>query len=67
MATIKKCDICGKPFDFGFNISTRLQKQSGVLSAEEILKYMYEIKEWDICINCYFKFKKIAGEYKNAY
>ena len=63
MATVKKCDICGKTFDFGFRISVNLQ---GGMTFTNIAGYREEIGNKDICKECFFKMKKIAGVYKNA-
>ena len=63
MATIKKCDICGKTFDFGFRISVNLK---GGMSFTNISKYRYELGDKDICLKCYKKMKKIAEVYSNA-
>lgn len=63
MAIIKKCDICGKTFDFGFSVDVNLQ---GGMSFTNIAEYRGELGNKDVCKECFYKLKKIAGGYKNA-
>ena len=61
MATVKKCDYCGKEFDYGFLITINLQ---GGQSFTNIAADGFEIGNKDLCRDCYYEIKEIAAKNK---
>lgn len=55
MAKLRKCDMCGKEFDYGFLIDIKTQ---GGMSFTDIAEDRFEIGEKDICKECYYKVKR---------
>lgn len=52
----RKCDICGKEFDYGFLVDVKLQGGRDFLNVAED---RFEIGEKDICRDCYYGLKKM--------
>lgn len=61
MATIKKCDYCGKEFSSGFLITINLQ---GGQSFTDITTDRFEIGNKDLCRDCYYEIKEIVAKNK---
>ena len=57
MSAIRKCDVCGENFDFGFLIDVSLQ---GGMDFLNIAKYRCDIGKQDICENCFYKMKNMS-------
>lgn len=57
MSKTTKCDICGKTFDRGFLIDVRSQ---GGYSFTDIASDRFELRERDVCRECYYKIKEMA-------
>lgn len=56
MSTLKKCDACGKVFDYGFTIDVRIQ---GGVDFVNIAEDRFEIGKKDVCKNCYYMAQKM--------
>ena len=56
MSISKKCDVCGKDFDFGFSVDVSLQ---GGTSFTNIAEHRFELGQKDVCTDCYYMTKKI--------
>ncbi len=61
MATVKKCDYCGKEFDYGFLITVNLQ---GGQSFTNVADDRFEIGNKDLCKGCYYEIKEIVAKNK---
>ncbi len=57
MATVKRCDCCGKEFDYGFLVSVDIQ---GGYDFKNVVDDRLEVDNKDICRECYYKFKKLC-------
>ena len=57
MSVLRKCDICGKEFDFGFSVGVSLQGGCDFLN---VAKYRFDIGKQDICEDCFYKIKNMA-------
>ena len=57
MSVIRKCDVCGKKFNFGFLIGVSLQ---GGMDFTDIAKYRFDIGNQDICEDCFYKIKNMS-------
>lgn len=57
MSVIRKCDICGENFNFGFSIDVSLQ---GGMDFMNISQYRFDIGKQDICENCFYKIKNMS-------
>ena len=57
MSVIRKCDVCGKDFDFGFSVDVSLQ---GGMDFTNIAKYRFDIGKQDICEDCFYKIKNMS-------
>lgn len=59
MGIVRKCDICGETFDYGFSVDVNIQ---GGMSWTNVSEDRFEIKRNDICKSCYYKVKKIVTD-----
>ena len=55
MSVLRKCDICGKEFDFGFSLAVSLQ---GGADFTNIADHRFELGQKDVCVDCYYSIKK---------
>ena len=55
MSVLRKCDICGKEFNFGFSVGVYLQGGTDFMN---IAKYRFDIGKQDVCEDCFYKIKK---------
>lgn len=62
MSVLRKCDICGKEFDFGFSVGVSLQGGTDFLN---IAKYRFDIGKQDICEECFKQIKNMSNSLKN--
>lgn len=63
MSKIVKCDICGKTFDRGFLIDVRSQ---GGYAFTDIACDRFELRERDICRECYYKIKEMTSTIRGS-
>ena len=57
MSVLRKCDICGKEFDFGFSVGVSLQGGCDFLN---VAKYRFDIGKQDLCEDCFYKIKNMS-------
>ena len=62
MSVLRKCDICGKEFNFGFSVGVSLQ---GGTDFVNIAKYRFDIGKQDICEECFEQIKNMSNSLKN--
>lgn len=55
--TVKKCDCCGKEFDYGFIVNVNVSKRYDYMN---YIDDIFETGNRDICRECYYKFKKLC-------
>ena len=62
MSVLRKCDICGKEFNFGFSVGVSLQ---GGTDFVNIAKYRFDIGKQDICEECFCKIKNMSNSLRD--
>lgn len=56
MSVSRKCEVCGKEFDFGFSVDVSF---IGDMSFTDIAKHRFELGIKDVCADCYYATKSI--------
>ena len=62
MSVLRKCDICGNEFDFGFCVDVSMQGGQDFLN---IAKYRFYIGKQDICEECFCKIKNMSNSLRD--
>ena len=62
MSVLRKCDICGKEFNFGFSVGVSLQGGTDFLN---IAKYRFDIGKQDVCEDCFYKIKNMSNSLRD--